>query len=129
MLSAAPQRQQLEQSLREFHLPTVREWYEQQARQAQQESLSYEEYLLELMERELERRRQNRIAGLLRESKAAAGEELEDVPPQAAAEEGGFTARCPGGGLVCRALREGACVSESRHWENALVMCHRTGAD
>lgn len=69
MLSADQQRSHLNQCLRELHLPTVRELYEEQAKQAQQESLSYELYLLELIERELETRRQNRTARLLRESK------------------------------------------------------------
>ena len=55
--------------LKELHLPTVRECYKEQADLARHESLSYEQYLLELMERELEVRRQNRIIRLLKESK------------------------------------------------------------
>ena len=39
------------------------------ARRAQQESLSYERYLLELAERECQERRENRIERLLRESR------------------------------------------------------------
>jgi len=38
--------------LKELRLPTVRTCYEQLAHQAFQESLSYEGYLLELIERE-----------------------------------------------------------------------------
>lgn len=55
--------------LKELHLPTIRECFEDIARMAQQESLSYECYLLELAERECEARRQRRIERLLRESR------------------------------------------------------------
>ncbi|HEY5177268.1 MAG TPA: ATP-binding protein [Terriglobales bacterium] len=40
----------------------------QPAQRAEKETLSYEQYLLELAERECEARRRNRIAKLLRES-------------------------------------------------------------
>ncbi|MFB3789563.1 MAG: IS21-like element helper ATPase IstB [bacterium] len=55
--------------LKELHLPTVRSLYEPYAAQAQQESLSYEPYLHELMEKECEVRRRHRIERDLRESK------------------------------------------------------------
>jgi len=55
--------------LKELHLPTIRECYEDIARTAEQESLSYERYLLELAERECEARRERRIGRLLRESR------------------------------------------------------------
>lgn len=55
--------------LKELHLPAFRQGYEELARQAQQESLSYERYLLGLAERECQERRQNRIERLLRESR------------------------------------------------------------
>jgi DNA replication protein DnaC len=55
--------------LKELHMPTIRATFEETARRAEQESLSYERYLLELVEREIEVRRQNRTARLLRESK------------------------------------------------------------
>ena len=54
--------------LKDLHLPTVRECYEDTARRAERETLSYEQYLLELTGRECETREQNRIARLLRES-------------------------------------------------------------
>jgi len=60
---------QLSGCLTTLHLPTVRECYEEQAEEARRESLSYERYLLELMEREREARRENRIARWLRESR------------------------------------------------------------
>ena len=37
--------------LRDLHLPTFRECFEEAAGRAQQETLSYEQYLLELAER------------------------------------------------------------------------------
>jgi len=55
--------------LKELHLPTIRECFEDIARTAEQESLSYERYLLELAERECEARRDRRIGRLLRESR------------------------------------------------------------
>ena len=59
----------LEDHLRELHLPTVRSSFEEMARRAEQETLSYERYLLELMERECQVRRQNRVERWLRQSK------------------------------------------------------------
>ncbi len=59
----------LQQVLKELHLPTVRTLYPEQARMAERESLRYEDYWLELMEREHEVRWKNRITRLLRASK------------------------------------------------------------
>ena len=59
----------LEDHLRELHLPTVRSSFEEMARRAEQETLSYERYLLELIERECQVRRQNRVERWLRQSK------------------------------------------------------------
>jgi DNA replication protein DnaC len=55
--------------LKALHLPTVRESFEEMAIKAQQETLSYERYLLELMERECEDRNHRRIQRLLRQSR------------------------------------------------------------
>jgi DNA replication protein DnaC len=54
--------------LKELHLPAMRACFEETARRAEKQTLSYEQYLLELAERECEERRQNRIRKLLRES-------------------------------------------------------------
>jgi DNA replication protein DnaC len=54
--------------LRELHLPTVREVYDEAARMAEREHLSFEQYLVHVLERECEVRRTNRIARLLRDS-------------------------------------------------------------
>lgn len=64
-----PMEANLTECLKELHLPTVRECYQEQADISLRESYSYERYLLELMELEREVRRQNRVARLLRESK------------------------------------------------------------
>lgn len=61
-------RSDLIQRLKELHLPMIRESFEEVARLAEQESLSYEQYLLELMVKECEARRQRRIERFLRES-------------------------------------------------------------
>ena len=49
---------ELTQSLKYLHLPTVRQCYEEVARQAERESLSYERYLHELVRRECEERQE-----------------------------------------------------------------------
>ena len=54
--------------LKELHLPTVREVYDEAARMAEREHLSFEQYLVHVLERECEVRRTNRIARLIRES-------------------------------------------------------------
>jgi len=59
---------QLAPCLKALRLPTVRACYEDESHRARQESLPYERYLLELMERECQARRHNRIARYLRES-------------------------------------------------------------
>jgi DNA replication protein DnaC len=69
MVSTSQLHTQLGHCLKELHLPTVRECYEEQAEVARRESLSHEHYLFELIEREIEARRQSRVARLLRESK------------------------------------------------------------
>jgi len=62
-------RSRLVESLKELHLPTVRECFEDEADRARREALSYEEYLLEIMDRERDERRQRRIARRLRQSR------------------------------------------------------------
>ena len=54
--------------LKELRLPTVRECFEETAQKARQETLSYEHYLLELCQREMEVREHHRIERMLRES-------------------------------------------------------------
>src|SRR5262245_8535510 len=55
--------------LKELHLPAFRAGYEELARQAQQESHSYEQYLLGLAQRECQERRGRKIGRLLRDSR------------------------------------------------------------
>ena len=55
--------------LKELKMPTVRECYEDEANRARAETLSYERYLLELIRREAEIRRVNRIERMLRQSR------------------------------------------------------------
>jgi DNA replication protein DnaC len=58
----------LTQNLKMLHLPTIRECYEDVARQAERDALSYERYLHELVQRECEERRENRTSKMLRQS-------------------------------------------------------------
>src|SRR5271156_4426004 len=55
--------------LKELHLPAFRTSYEELARQAQQEGLSFEQYLLGLAQRECQERRNKRVERLLHESR------------------------------------------------------------
>lgn len=55
--------------LRELHLPAFRGSFEGLARRAEQETLSYEQYLLELTSRECDERRIRRIERLLKDSR------------------------------------------------------------
>jgi len=64
-------------TLKLLHLPTVRACYEPFAEQACQGSWGYEQYLLELMDRECEERCQKRIGRHLRESKLPLEKNLE----------------------------------------------------
>jgi DNA replication protein DnaC len=117
----------LARCLKELYLPTVRACYGQEADRARQESLTYEHYLAEVMEREREVRRQNRIQRLLRESKLPLEKSLETfemsrLPSRLAAQlnallEGSFVERSenvlafgnPGSGkthLLCAIAQE-----------------------
>ena len=90
--------------MKDLHLPTFREYFEEAATRAQQESLSYEQYLLELSERECETRRANRIARLLRQSKLPVEKhyeafDMKRLPAKVTRQvrallEGGFVERC-----------------------------------
>jgi DNA replication protein DnaC len=54
--------------LKDLHLPTIRACFESEADLARRNGLSFEQYLLEVFEREMEARRQNRIERYLHES-------------------------------------------------------------
>ncbi len=64
--------------LKQLHMPTMRECYQQIADSARKESFSYEQYLLELIKLESEARRQNRIARNLRVSKLPPSKTLDN---------------------------------------------------
>ena len=68
MSAAAEVRPALIGHLKDLHLPTVRECYEETARRAERETLSYEQYLLEVITRECEQRRKTRVERLLKDS-------------------------------------------------------------
>ena len=79
----------LTQHLKDLHLPTIRECYGDEADKARQETLAYEQYLLELVHRESEGRREKRVARQLRESrlpleKTLATFDLKRLPPKVA---------------------------------------------
>jgi DNA replication protein DnaC len=79
----------LTEGLIELRLPTVRHCYEETARLAERETLSYERYLLQLITRECEDRQRKRIQRLLAQSripaeKALANFSLKRLPPKVA---------------------------------------------
>jgi DNA replication protein DnaC len=69
MLSPVEVKTRLKENLKHLFMPTIRECYEEQAETARRESMSYEHYLFELTELEVESRRHNRITRMVRESK------------------------------------------------------------
>jgi DNA replication protein DnaC len=82
-------RQSLDRHLRDLRLPTMRASYEALARQAVQETLSYERYLLELTERECQDRSSRRIERRLEDSELPLEKDLESfdlkrLPPKLA---------------------------------------------
>jgi len=84
-------KKELTEYLRELCLPAICRCYQDQARQAERETLSYEQYLLELAERECQERREHRIARLLQASKLPLEKTLENFDlkrlPQKAARQ------------------------------------------
>ena len=81
LLDAAAQvfESRLTDNLKELHLPTFRDCFEEVAQQAQQDSFGYERYLLELAERECASRRHRRIERLLRASRLPLEKDLESL--------------------------------------------------
>ncbi|NQU64009.1 MAG: ATP-binding protein [SAR324 cluster bacterium] len=69
----------LNQILKTLHLPTVRREFSDQARIAEKESLTYEGYLLVLMEQEKDVRWNNRVDRLLRASKLPLEKNLDSL--------------------------------------------------
>jgi DNA replication protein DnaC len=103
MSAAANIKVSLTENLKALHLPTIRQCYEEAAREAERETLSYERYLHEVVQRECEERRENRIARMLRQSQLPLEKSLEAfdgrrLPPKAARQmrtllDGGFLDR------------------------------------
>src|ERR1019366_4181190 len=73
--------------LKELHLPTARVCYQELAESARREELSYEGYLLEVMQRECQLRRQHRTKRLLRESRLPVDKSLGALCPFGRAEK------------------------------------------
>ena len=103
MSASADLNGRLGEHLRELHLPAIRRCYADKARQAERETLSYEQYLCEVVELECQARRENRVARLLQASKLPLEKTLENFDlkrlPQKAARQvrtlmdGGFLDR------------------------------------
>jgi DNA replication protein DnaC len=79
----------LNEYLKELHLPAIRRVFEESAWRATQETLGYEQFLLELVELECQERRAHRIERLLRSSRLPLDKTLDNfdlkrVPAKAA---------------------------------------------
>src|SRR3954451_7672281 len=113
--------------LKELHLPAFRASYEELARNAQQEGLGFEQYLLALAQREYQERRNKRVERLLHDSRLPLEKtwpalDLKRLPAKVVQQartllEGSFLERCenvlafgpPGSGkthLVCALCQE-----------------------
>ena len=77
LLQSAQTHKDLADNLKALRLPTIKECYQEQAELARRESLSLEQYLLELVQRECEVRQHNRTTRLLRESRLPLEKTLE----------------------------------------------------
>jgi DNA replication protein DnaC len=80
---------ELTDRLSELYLATIKRTYEEAARRAERETVSYERYLLDLVTRECQERQQKRIERLLRQSripaeKSMANFNLKRLPPKVA---------------------------------------------
>lgn len=62
-------KERLTQHLRDLHLPTVRHCFSDEAKRARREDLSHERYLFELIDQEIDDRRERRIRRYLKQSK------------------------------------------------------------
>jgi len=84
-------KKELSEYLRELHLPAMLRCFEEKARQAERETLGYEQYLLDLVERECQERREHRITRLLQASKLPLEKKLDNFAlkrlPQKAARQ------------------------------------------
>ena len=97
-------KQTLTDHLRELRLPAFRDHYESLARRVERETLSYEQYLLELTDRECQTRQANRIETMLRQyhlplEKTSENFDLKRLPAKAARQvrslsDGTFVDRC-----------------------------------
>lgn len=108
-MKATVVKEMLESQLRDLRLPTIRSSYEELARQAEQETLSYERYLLGLCDRECQERQRRKIERLLHQSrlpleKTLATFDLKRLPAKVARQ--------------MQSLREGASVDRK---ENLLA--------
>lgn len=74
----AEMRKKLNRCLKELLLPGIMGYYEECCRLALKESLCYEEFLLELLEKECEVRTQNRTSRFLKESKLPLDKSIEN---------------------------------------------------
>ena len=121
MSGAGQMRATLLENLKELHLPAMRAGFEETARRAEKETLSYEQYLLELSVRECEQRRGNRMRRRLQDSGLPLEKSLENFDlkrmPARVLLEGGFLDRkenvlafgTPGAGkshLLCAIAQE-----------------------
>lgn len=70
--------QKLSESMKNLHIPGIRAHFEEITKKAKDDSMSYEEYLLALLEKECEVRYNKRINRLLKDSRLPSGKTMEN---------------------------------------------------
>ena len=95
LVSSDELKAQLKKYLKELRLPTILKCYEEQGQRAGEEGLSFEQYLLCLLELECEVRRQKPNCSSFKGIQAAPGKKPVRLRPQTVAGQSLLSNRCP----------------------------------
>ena len=107
---------ELTQNLKQLHLPTLRQCFEEIARQVERKSLNYKRHLHRLIQRQCEERQEDRINKMLRELQLPLEKTLDALGPK----------RLPAKAVrQIRSLLDGGCLGRN---ENILVTAIATQA-
>ena len=110
-------------------LPTIRQCYEEQGQLAEKNSSTYEHYLDELVELEVEARRQNRVDRYLRESKLPLEKSWEAFDRKRLPRTGRRTARAHcSRARSSTGTRTSSRSSNPGQREDSPAVCYRTRA-
>src|SRR5215472_12596807 len=119
----------LVENLKELHLPAMRGCFEETARRAEKETLSYEQYLLELAERECEERPPEADWKAAQGIRSTAREISGELRRQTPAREGESAAEGVVGRGIPGSQRELTHLRQSRRGEEPSPVCDCTRVD